>query len=131
MSASSKAYLGLAALTFLLATLMFFLAGLFVFNGSSIDPHRTVGFILHGTTLLMLIVAAAGKLGRQALIFGGGLFVLVIIQGGLANADNVIGAFHPLVAVIFWMGSYQAFTWARTGSTATPTPSRPDREAAR
>ena len=116
----SKAYLALAALTFLLATLMFFLAGLFIFNGSSIDAHRAVGFALHGTTLLMLIVAFAGKMDRQAKIFGGGLFVLVVIQGGLAGADNVIGAFHPLVAVIFWFGSYQAFMWARTADTAAP-----------
>jgi hypothetical protein len=70
MSMPRKIYLGLAALTTGLVALQFLLAGIGIFGAGGFGAHRFVGFVLlHATTLLMLIVAAVGRLGRTPMIF--------------------------------------------------------------
>lgn len=113
MPAARQAFLVLAALALGLATLQFFLAGLGVFGASSYEAHRIVGYVTEAVALLLLIAAAVGELGRTALIYGGGLLVIVVIMGLIAGIGDVAGAFHPLLAIGFWFGAFQAFTWAR------------------
>jgi hypothetical protein len=115
-----KLFLVFAAITFLGVTLQFLLAGLALFNGSGFDAHRGLGHGLAVPALIMLAVAWFGRLGRTPLIFGGGLFALLLVQNGLPNAPDVIASLHPLVAIAVWMGSFQAFTWARTANAAAP-----------
>jgi hypothetical protein len=116
-------YLGFAGLTFVLVTLQFFLAGLGVFGATGFGAHETVGGILYVTTLLMLVTAAVGGLGRDPIVFGGVLLVLVIVQSllpGTRDDAPGIAALHPLLAVVIWMGSYQAVMHALAWRRGTP-----------
>jgi hypothetical protein len=122
MHALRSAYFGLAALTLALVVLQFFLAGLGIFGATdNFDAHEFVGFaLLHLTTILMLIVALVGRLGRSAILFGGGLLVLVVIQSFLPSARDdapVIAALHPLVALVILGGAAQATQYARAWRT--------------
>lgn len=125
MPAARQAFLVLAALALGLATLQFFLAGLGVFDVSSFGAHKTVGDITEVVALLLLIAAAVGRLGRTALIYGAGLFVIVVVMGILAGIGDVAGAFHPLLAIVFWFGAFQAVTWARAGEPHAETRAAP------
>lgn len=112
MPALRQAYFALAAITLALVVLQFFLAGLGLFGATSgFDAHRTVGFIASVPPLLMLVAALAGGLGRPAVIFGGGIFALMMVQAGLPQASDgapVIAALHPVLALVVFMGSLQA-----------------------
>jgi hypothetical protein len=126
MSMPRKIYLGLAALTTGLVALQFLLAGIGIFGAGGFGAHRFVGFVLlHATTLLMLIVAAVGRLGRTPMIFGGGLFVLMAIQSSLPGARDsaaIVAAFHPLVALVIFIGAAQATQYAARWRTEGPAP---------
>src|SRR4051812_15551977 len=104
MPALRQVYFGLAVLTLALVALQFLLAGLGIFGATSFDAHRPVGFIfLHATTLLMLIVALVGRMGRPAAMFGAGLLVLIVVQSSLPSLEDDapgIAAFHPLLALV-------------------------------
>ena len=118
MPAARQGFLGLSALILALVVLQFFLAGLGVFGAASFDAHKAVGYALQFLTLGLLLIAALGRLGRSGLIFGGGLLVLTVIQGvlgGLGDDAPGVAAFHPLVALIIFVGAAQAFLWARGG----------------
>ena len=117
-----QAFTVLAGLALGLSTLQFFLAGLGVFAGDSFSPHKVVGYALQLIALLILLSAVIGKLGRSGVIFGAGLLVIVVVMGIIAEQDNVIGALHPLLAVTFWFGSFQAFSWGRTGAPLVDSP---------
>ena len=127
MSTSRKVYFGLAATTTGLVALQFFLAGIGIFGAGGYGAHRFTGFVLlHLTTVLMLIVAAVAKLGRSAVIFGGGLFVLIAIQSslpGIADDAPIVGAFHPLLALVIFGGALQATQYAaRWRTEGAPAP---------
>ena len=118
-----QAYLYVTALTLLLVTLQFLLAGIGIFGAGSFDAHEFVGFVLlHATTFLMLVIALAGKLGRPFVLFGLGLFVLVAIQSGLPGAREDapgVAALHPLLALVIWVGAAQAVQRARAATRST------------
>jgi Family of unknown function (DUF6220) len=123
MSAFRVTYLVFAAITLLLVTLQFFLAGLGIFGATSFSAHETVGGILHVTALLMLVTAAVGQLGRSPIIFGAGLLVLIVIQSALPGArDDApgIAALHPLLALVIAGGSLQAVQHALAWRRARP-----------
>jgi hypothetical protein len=126
MTSTRKAYLALAATTTGLVALQFFLAGIGIFGAGSFDTHRFVGFVLlHATTLLMFLVAAFGRLGRSPMIFGGGLLVLIVIQSalpGIGDDAPVIAAFHPLLALVIFVGAVQATQYAARWRTAEASP---------
>ncbi len=117
-----QAFTVLAGLALGLSTLQFFLAGLGVFADESFAPHKAVGYALQAIALLILLTAVVGRLGRSGIIFGAGLLVIVVVMGAIAEQDNVLGAFHPLLAILFWFGSFQAFSWSRTGAPLVDSP---------
>jgi hypothetical protein len=89
------------------AALQFFLAGLAVFRAkphgsdklfesSAFDPHRVVGDALILATFAILVLAIVN---REQVRIAGALFVLMLVQYGLAAAgDSVaaLGALHPV-----------------------------------
>jgi Family of unknown function (DUF6220) len=112
-----NAFTALAAAMLAFVTLQFFTAGLGIFGASDFDFHEAVGFaVLHLLPLLLLIVAAVGKLGRFFVLASLGLLVLVVIQGGLPGAREDaagIAALHPLVALIIWVLTHMVFQRSR------------------
>ena len=98
-----KIYVGLAWLFVAAVGVQFFLAGLGVLGGESIEAHRQWGFIvLHLVPILMFIAAIVGRLGRTVLILTGVLFLLVFVQPLFADPEldpQWLRSFHVLNAL--------------------------------
>jgi len=102
-SGLSKGYSALGWLVLALTVLQFFLAGLGIFGASSFSAHESVGYALHGITLLVLVAALLGpRTGRDI----GMAFVLLVIATvqvylpELRGDAPAIAALHPLVALL-------------------------------
>ncbi len=81
MDVGRKIFVGLAWLFVLAVAIQFFLAGLGVLGGESVEAHRQWGFIvLHLMPILMLIAAIVGRMGRTVLALTAVLFLLVFVQ---------------------------------------------------
>jgi hypothetical protein len=123
LNGARKAYRGLIILTLALIAVQFFLAGIGVFGdegktSDDFDPHRILGNVLLLISLIMLILAAVGKLGRPLLPMTGGLFVLMFIQGilaGVGEDTQIVGAFHVLNALLIVGLVYHLFERVRDG----------------
>jgi hypothetical protein len=85
----------------------FFLAGLNVFGGSSIESHRVLGFILAAAALLLIILALVGRLPRKTVLLVVLLLGLTILQSVLVNVDiDEVGALHPVNALVIAFVAY-------------------------
>lgn len=96
-SGVARAHRALALLALAWGLLQFFLAGYAAFGGSSFDAHAASGTLMTILTLVIMILAAAGR--RSALQASAVLFVLMIVQNvlGAAGTDApVLGALHPI-----------------------------------
>jgi hypothetical protein len=85
-----------------------FLAGMGLFGGArDFQPHVGLGWILHLVPVLLLIVAAVARVGRQLLWWTTALLVVQFVQPILALLRNdvpLVAAFHPVLAlVVFWL----------------------------
>lgn len=101
MTQARVLYYGLTVLFLLGVVVQVFLAGLNVFGGTSIESHRVLGFILMGGALLMLVLAAVGRLPRPTVLLTVLLLGLAVLQSVLANVDvNEIAALHPVNALV-------------------------------
>jgi len=85
-----------------------FLAGTGLFGDArDFEPHIALGWILHLVPVLLLIVAAVGRVGSRLLWWTTALLVVQFIQPilALARSDQpLVAAFHPVLAlIIFWL----------------------------
>jgi hypothetical protein len=105
MTQARVLFFGLAVLSLLGVVVQFFLAGLYVFGGTSLDSHRVLGYVLTATALVMLVVGVLGRLPRGTVLLTVLLLGLNVLQTVLANVEvNEIAAFHPVNAlVIAWI----------------------------
>jgi hypothetical protein len=123
LNGARKAYRVMVFLLLGLIAVQFFLAGIGVFGdegktSDDFDPHRALGNALLLVTLIMLILAAVGRLGRPLLPMTGALFVLMFIQGILAGAGEdtqIVGAFHVLNALVLFTLVFHLFQAVRDG----------------
>ena len=76
----------------------FFLAGLGVIGGESIDPHKMLGSLLQLLAVLMLVSAALAKMPRPVIIMSVVLVVLMLLQSVFVQIDS------PL-----WLHSFHVF----------------------
>jgi hypothetical protein len=109
MSSTAKVHRVLGFVFLGISLVMFFLAGLASF-GESWDPHAITGSALILLSLILLVLAAAGR--REALQASAVLFGLMIVQMALAIAGRedlvVIGALHPVNALLILFVAHQA-----------------------
>lgn len=110
-----SAYVALAGLMLLNVVYQFVSAGLVVFEGEDVDVHGMGANIAHLWPILMVIVAAVGRLGKMLIIVPIVLFLLVGFQ--YATAES-IGVIHPLIALIIAFGAYHALMAARGRATS-------------
>jgi hypothetical protein len=97
---AARAHRILALLFLAGAVVQFFLAGLGVFGETSYDAHQIWGGVLTVVSLVVLILAFAGR--REGLQASAILFVLMIVQnilGGSGYDAPILGAFHPVVGL--------------------------------
>jgi hypothetical protein len=85
-----------------------FLAGTGFFGTDrDFEPHRSLGWILHVGPVLLLIVAAIGRVGSRTIWWNVALLLTVGVQPllpGLRNDVPLAAALHPVLAlVIFWL----------------------------
>ena len=121
-AAFSKLYSGLGWLVLALGVLQFFLAGLGIFGAESFSAHESVGYALHGITLLVFLAALAGPRTGRDLGLGLALLVIATVQVYLPELRGDapgIAALHPVVALlILGLASHIGSRYlARRGST--------------
>lgn len=103
-----------------------FLAGLGVFAGSAnFETHRGFGYLFGWLTVLMLIVALVGRLGRPYAGWSGVLLIGFALQSvfvALRGDLPAVAALHPVNAIaIFWVAQHVA----RASLSLLPGRSRP------
>jgi hypothetical protein len=100
-------FYGLTVLFLLGVVVQFFLVGLNVFGGTSIESHRVLGFILSAAALLLIILALVGRLPRKTVLLTVLLLGLTILQSVLVNVDiDEVGALHPVNALVIAFVAY-------------------------
>ena len=100
--ALTLAYHWLALLIAVGIVVQVFLAGLGIFGAESFEAHKNFGFILHGLTILVFVLAIAGPRTARTMGMGFALALLVTIQISLVDArDDAPGvaALHPVLAL--------------------------------
>ena len=86
-----------------LGVLQFFLAGLGIFGAESFDAHKSVGFAIHGITIVVFLLAIAGPRTGQDIGMGFVLAALTTLQislPGLRDDAPWLAAFHPVLALL-------------------------------
>ena len=99
----SIAYSGAGWLVVALGVLQFFLAGLGIFGAESFDAHKSVGFAIHGITIVVFLLAIAGPRTGQDIGMGFVLAALTTLQislPGLRDDAPWLAAFHPVLALL-------------------------------
>jgi hypothetical protein len=96
----SVLHVGLAWVLLIAVLAEFFFAGLGVFHASDFQIHMMTGYTIGFASVLMLIVALAGWLGRTRILLSAWLIVLMFIQMWLVHSTPVLAALHPVNAVV-------------------------------
>jgi hypothetical protein len=98
------AYVALAWLFVAGLAATIFTAGLGLFEpDGSLETHVNVGWILHLSPILLLLVALVGRVGRPAIWWLVALVLLVFVQPllpGLRDSAPWAAALHPLNATL-------------------------------
>jgi hypothetical protein len=95
----SAMYGGLAWVIVAAVIAQFFFAGLGIFGATNFGIHRTVGYLVIPASLILLVLALAGRLGTLRIGLSALLLVLTIIQSMLPSGPAVIAALHPVNAL--------------------------------
>jgi hypothetical protein len=107
MTQARVLFYGLTVLFLLGVVVQFFLAGLYVFGGTSIETHRVLGLILALAALILIILALVGRLPRKTVLLTVLLLGLSILQSILANIDiDEVEALHPVNALVIAFVAY-------------------------
>jgi hypothetical protein len=101
MSGSAWAFQWLVWVIILAVAIQFFLAGLGVLGGESIDPHAALGSLLQLLTLVLVILAFVSKQPSEIKGMSVVLLVLAVLQSVFVIDDlDQIRAFHVFDAFL-------------------------------
>jgi hypothetical protein len=107
MTQARVLFYGLTVLYLLGVVVQFFLAGLTIFGGTSIESHRVLGFILAAGALLLLILAVVGRLPRRTAVLTVLLLGLSVLQVVLVRVGvDEVAALHPVNALAVALVAY-------------------------
>ena len=99
-------YIGLVWLFLVAVSVQVLIAGLAIFGDPrDIDLHRTLGYLLHLSPVLILIAAAVGRVDRTTLLWAGALVVVTLIQPilpAIGSDSPLIAALHPVLALVIF-----------------------------
>ena len=96
----SRLHAGLAALTLVAVIVQFYLAGVGAFGAGSYQAHRINGDLIALASILLLVLALAGWLGRARIALSAVLVGLMVLQMALPNVSpRWIAAAHVLNAL--------------------------------
>ncbi len=98
-NAVSRMHVGLAWVIVAAVVAQFFFAGLGIFGATSFGAHKMVGSLIIPASLILLVLALAGRLGTVRIGLSGLLLVLTVVQSILPSAPAVIAALHPVNAL--------------------------------
>lgn len=97
------AYIGVAWLFLACVVVQVFLAGLGVFGGAqNFSLHRDFGYAFGWLTLVLLLLALVGHLGRRSIGLSALILVLFALQSvfvGLREVMPALAALHPVNAL--------------------------------
>jgi len=135
MSSVRFAFAAVAWLFLACVVVQFFLAGLGVFAGAeNFEVHRQFGYLFSWLAVIMIVLAAVGRLGRRWIGLSVLLFVLFIMQSVfvvLRDSLPAVAALHVVNAVaIFWIAQHVARgsrALLRTGAPAAQPQADPAR----
>ena len=128
---ATAAYRWLLLLFLVAGVVQMFLAGFGVFHlhaygldatagDSALDPHRTLGFIMGGIAVVILILALVARAGARAIAWSVVLVVqtdvLQSLLAGLGDDSAVWGGLHALDGFLAIAVSAYLYGSARTGS---------------
>jgi hypothetical protein len=104
ITGSRYAYVALAWLFVVGLVVQVFFIGLTLFvDEKNVELHRSLGWILHLSPILVLAAAALGRVGRAQILTALALAIVVFIVPILATlreSSPVIAALHPVGAVL-------------------------------
>lgn len=109
----AKVHGGLAWIIVAAVVAQFFFAGLGLFGATDLRAHRLTGSLIVPASLILLILALAGRLGMRQIGLSALLLVLTIVQNLLVRGPSLIAALHPVNALLV-LGA--AVTLARSGA---------------
>jgi hypothetical protein len=124
MRARNGAYTALAVVAWLFVgciLVQIFLAGIGVFGTNGFVTHREFGYMIGWLTLVMVVIAVAGRLGRTLI----GLSVLTLVQMALQSVlilfrddQPAVAALHPVNGVLLLIVTITIGRLAWAGRTA-------------
>lgn len=96
----STVYAALAGLVLVAVVAQFFLAGVGVFGALSYQPHIIDGMLVAAASVVLLLLALLGGLGRPLVLFSALLVILMVVQIALIESGSAwLEALHPLNAL--------------------------------
>ncbi|MGI8854956.1 MAG: DUF6220 domain-containing protein [Thermomicrobiales bacterium] len=98
--AISAMHVGLAWIILAAVGAQFFFAGLGLFGATDLRAHRLTGSLIIPASLILLILAVAGRLGGAPIGLSALLLGLTIVQSLLTRGPSLIAALHPVNAVL-------------------------------
>ncbi|HEY8171386.1 MAG TPA: DUF6220 domain-containing protein [Candidatus Limnocylindria bacterium] len=125
MGATRLAFAITAVIFLACVVLQVFLAGLGVFAGeSNFELHRNFGYLFGWLTLVLLVLAIVGRLGRELIVESAALLVLFALQSvfvALRTDLPWVAALHPVNALaIFLIAARLVARSLRAEPGATP-----------
>lgn len=129
------AYIGVAWLFFACVVVQVFLAGLGVFAGpGNFALHRDFGYVFGWLTLVLLLLALGGRLGRRWIGLSALILVLFAFQSlfiALRDVLPSIAALHAVNALAIFGVSLHVARRSRVLAAARPAPAEPAAEPSR
>jgi hypothetical protein len=103
------AHTAFARLFLLAVAVQFLLAGFGVFGAQSYDAHRGFGFALPLFLLLLIVLAAIGRMGAQMIGMAVVLLLLVLLQSFFVAFEDTprVAALHVVNALVIGVGAQQ------------------------
>jgi hypothetical protein len=96
----SQMHTGLAWIVLVAVGAQFFFAGLGLFTTAGFGVHRLTGSLIVPVSLILLVLALAGRLGRMRIGLSAALFGLTLVQSLLIRGPGLIAALHPVNAIV-------------------------------